>query len=77
MTAYGEFRSSFDKDPDDHRIVAYGIRYLIENYVAIPWTEEDLNKAEDFFSTHNAGGTPFPFPKDLFLKVRENGQEGR
>ncbi|KAJ3024357.1 hypothetical protein HKX48_000033 [Thoreauomyces humboldtii] len=73
MVAYGEFRTSFQKDPNDSRMVFYGIRYLIENYVAVPWTEQDVHEAELFFSTHNAGFANFPFPKDLFLKfIREN-----
>jgi nicotinic acid phosphoribosyltransferase len=34
---------------------------------------EDVERADAFFSTHQAGSTPFPFPKDLFIKfVREN-----
>ncbi|KAF9567241.1 hypothetical protein EC968_003475 [Mortierella alpina] len=69
MVAYGEMRQAYDKDPNDNRIVFYGIRYLIENYIAKRWTLQDVAQAELFFSTHNAGFTEFPFPKDLFLKV--------
>ncbi|KAG0215275.1 hypothetical protein BGX28_000494 [Mortierella sp. GBA30] len=69
MVAYGEMRQAYDKDPNDNRIVFYGIRYLIENYIAKQWTMQDVEQAEVFFSTHNAGSTPFPFPKDLFLKI--------
>ncbi|KAJ3144657.1 hypothetical protein HDU89_008103 [Geranomyces variabilis] len=73
MVAYGEFRTSYEKDTEDERMVFYGIRYLIENYIAVQWTEQEILEAELFFSTHNAGFTPFPFPKDLFLKfVKEN-----
>ena len=72
MVAYGEFRGSFAKDPEDSRFVFYGMRYLVENYL-VPWTEHDVEMAAAFYATHNAGFQPFPFPKDLFLKfVREN-----
>jgi len=73
MVAYGEFRASFAKDPEDSRFVFYGMRYIVENYLEVPWTEHDVEAAARFYATHNAGFTPFPFPKDLFLKfVREN-----
>ncbi|KAI8058459.1 nicotinate phosphoribosyltransferase family-domain-containing protein [Syncephalis plumigaleata] len=73
MTAYGEFRCSYNNDKEDHRIVFYGIRHIIEQLVVKPWTELDVQRADDFFKTHNAGFTPFPFPKDLFLKfIREH-----
>lgn len=41
----------------------------IENYVAKKWTLQDVEQAKEFFKTHNAGFTPFPFPEDLFKKV--------
>ncbi|KAJ1563022.1 hypothetical protein HK405_004147 [Cladochytrium tenue] len=73
MVAYGEFRSAFQNDSDDRRIVLYGLRYIIETYVAKQWKLEDVENAELFFATHKAGGVDgagdkFPFPKDLFLK---------
>ncbi|KAJ2708181.1 hypothetical protein FB645_000027 [Coemansia sp. IMI 203386] len=71
--AYAEFRHSYEKDAEDERMVFYGIRYVIEHYVCRPWTVQDVDMAEAFFSTHNAGFTPFPFPKALFLKfIAEN-----
>ncbi|KAJ2843932.1 hypothetical protein J3B02_005115, partial [Coemansia erecta] len=71
--AYAEFRHSYEKDADDERIVFYGIRYVIEHYVCRQWTVRDVEIAEAFFSTHNAGFTAFPFPKTLFLKfIAEN-----
>ena len=70
MTAYGEFRAGYDKDKVDTRIVFYGIRYLIEQYISKPFTLQDVEQASAFFATHNAGGTPYPFPKDLFIKVQ-------
>ncbi|KAF9436244.1 hypothetical protein BGZ76_004499 [Entomortierella beljakovae] len=69
MVAYGETRQSFEKDKNDSRTVFYGIRYIIENYVSKKWTLLDVERAEFFFSTHNAGFTAFPFPKDLFVKI--------
>ena len=68
MVAYGEFRSGYENDKTDTRIVFYGIRYIIEHYVGIQWTEDDVLLAEQFFNVHNTGQR-FPFPTDLFLKV--------
>ncbi|RKO87885.1 hypothetical protein BDK51DRAFT_46050 [Blyttiomyces helicus] len=40
---------------------------------AVKWTLDDLTQATAFFSQHNAGATPFPFPADLFRKfITEN-----
>ncbi|KAG0338438.1 hypothetical protein BG004_007220 [Podila humilis] len=73
MVAYGEMRQAYDKDPNDQRIVFYGIRYIVENYIAKQWTAHDVEKADHFFKTHNAGFTQFPFPRELFDKiVKEN-----
>jgi hypothetical protein len=70
MVAYGEFRSGYNKDKQDMRIVAYGIRYLIENYIAKPWSMRDVDLAEAFYSRHMAPGyTEFPFPRHLFEKI--------
>ena len=44
----------------------------IENYLAKKWTLQDVEQAEVFFATHNAGFTPFPYPKDLFIKVNKD-----
>ncbi|KAI8913558.1 nicotinate phosphoribosyltransferase family-domain-containing protein [Gorgonomyces haynaldii] len=73
MVAYGEFRGGYDKDIEDTRIVFYGMRYIIDNYIAKQYTVQDVEEASKFFETHNSGGTQFPFPKDLFLKfVKEH-----
>lgn len=70
---YGEFRKPYGGDKTDNRFVFYGIRYLVENFLCRRWTKEDVEKADLFYSTHNAGHTAFPFPKHLFLKfVEEN-----
>ncbi|RHZ75245.1 hypothetical protein Glove_216g80 [Diversispora epigaea] len=71
--AYGEFRAGFNKDKEDTRLIFYGIRYIIENYIAKKWTLEDVELAEKFLSTHNDNYTNFPFHKELFLKfIEEN-----
>ncbi|KAF9180001.1 hypothetical protein BGZ51_006356 [Haplosporangium sp. Z 767] len=69
MVAYGEMRQAYDRDPSDNRFVFYGIRYVVEHYVARKWTMLDVEQAEVFFATHNVGFTEFPFPKDLFHKI--------
>lgn len=51
----------------------FGIRHYIDNFVARKWTRSDVDAAEAFFKTHNAGFTSYPFPKDLFNKfIAEN-----
>lgn len=69
-TAYAEFRRPFGGDADDdHRILVYGLRYIIERYVARRWTMEDLDQGSRFYSTHNAGFNPYPFPRALLEKI--------
>ncbi|KAJ2806403.1 hypothetical protein H4R21_000879 [Coemansia helicoidea] len=71
--AYVEFRHGFDKDDGDQRMVFYGLRYVIEEYVSRQWREQDVEQAAAFFSTHNAGHTAYPFPKALFQRfIREH-----
>lgn len=74
MVAYGEFRSGFDKDEEDTRLVCYGIRYIVTSYLARQWTLEDVDKAAKFFSTHLAPARgSFPFPRLIFERfVTEN-----
>lgn len=70
MVAYGEFREPFGQD---HRIVFYGMNYIIDKYLNRQWTHEELIEAEKFYSNHNAGQTSYPFPKDLFESfIEEN-----
>lgn len=68
MVAYGEFRCGYDKDKADTRMAWYGMRYVIENYVARRWTMEDVERADLFYKTHYGGGA-FPFPRDLFSRI--------
>lgn len=58
-----------DLKGSDARFVSYGMRYLIESYLMHQWTHEDVDRAKHFYSTHNAGFTPFPFPEVLFRKM--------
>lgn len=37
-TQYGEFRTGFDRDALDTRLVWYGIRYMVETFVNHRWT---------------------------------------
>lgn len=72
QVAYGEFRWAYEKG-EDQRFVFFGIRYIVDNYLNKQWTVKDVEQAELFYKTHNAGFTSFPFPKDLFLKfIKEN-----
>eukprot|EP00698_Gefionella_okellyi_P019561 TRINITY_DN6007_c0_g1_i1.p2 TRINITY_DN6007_c0_g1~~TRINITY_DN6007_c0_g1_i1.p2 ORF type:complete len:516 (+),score=106.80 TRINITY_DN6007_c0_g1_i1:34-1548(+) len=72
MVAYGEFRAPM-KGLDDDRVVFYGMRYMYESILARQWTQQDVDQADLFYKTHNAGFTPYPFPRDLFSKfVKEN-----
>jgi nicotinamide phosphoribosyltransferase len=49
LVQYGEFRAGYAKDSKDTRMVAYGIRYLIENYIAKQWTMQDIEEADRFY----------------------------
>jgi hypothetical protein len=49
LAQYGEFRQGFNKDKADTRLVSYGIRYLVENYIAKRWTMEDVEMADAFY----------------------------
>src|SRR5277367_5275774 len=72
MVAYGEFRKPYPGVADD-RIVFFGARYIVENILEHQYTVEEVEAADQFFSTHNAGNTPYPFPKGLFLRfIKEN-----
>lgn len=46
---YGEFRTGFNGDTDDTRILVWGQRYILENYVMRQWTEEDVERADIFY----------------------------
>ncbi|KAF8064566.1 hypothetical protein HT031_003366 [Scenedesmus sp. PABB004] len=70
MVAYGEFRRGFAGDEADTRLVVYGLRYALENYVLRRWTAEDVERADAFYRSHLAPGHgAFPFPKELFTRI--------
>lgn len=71
MVAYGEFRAPFNKDKSDQRIVFYGMRQIIKDFVAIPWSAKDVERLDDFLKTHDVFGA-YPFPKELFMKFVNN-----
>ena len=56
-------------DPNDSRLIVYGIRYIVKNYFERRWTSADVAKAAAFYSTHNAGQTQYPFPRELFESI--------
>jgi hypothetical protein len=72
---YGEFRSGFEGDAEDTRLVWFGLRYILDQHVSRRWTALDVERADAFYATHMAPGhSPFPYPRDLFLKfIAENG----
>ena len=49
LAQYGEFRGGFMKDKEDTRILSFGIRYIIDNYIAKQWTMEDVERADLFY----------------------------
>jgi nicotinamide phosphoribosyltransferase len=70
MVAYGEFRSGYERDAADARFAWYGIRYVIENYVARRWTMEDVDRAGAFYGTHlGPGFGAYPYPRELFRRI--------
>lgn len=71
MVAYAECRGPLS--PDDGRIIFLGMRQKVEEFLWHQWTHEELDLLAVFMSTHNAGGTPYPWPEKLFRKfVDEN-----
>ncbi|CAG8564465.1 6075_t:CDS:10 [Acaulospora morrowiae] len=67
---FGAITSGYEDDKEDTRLLFYGFRYIIENYVAVKWTLEDVEMAENFIQNNNTG---FSFPKKLFIKfIEEN-----
>lgn len=70
MIAYGEFRRGLNMEYDgaNDDIIFFGLDFIISRYIAPQWTLKMVEEAELFFNTHNIGHTPYPFPKDLFIK---------
>ena len=71
-SAYGEFRSGYDKDEEDTRIVFYGIRYIVETFLHRRWTRSDVDNVSKFYATHKAPfNTEYTWPEDLFYDIVE------
>jgi nicotinamide phosphoribosyltransferase len=83
MSAYGSFRKGFeifqgegDARADiiqDSRIVFYGLRYYIQQFLSRGITKEDIERSEKFYSQLNFGHQPASFPKKLFDQIEELG----
>ena len=69
MTAYGEFREPF-KGMTDRRIVVYGIRHYIEQLVSRSIRPNDIDAAITFYQTHGMNKSEFPYPADIFERMR-------
>jgi hypothetical protein len=50
MRVYGTFRQSYDKDKDDHRVVVYGIKYYIHQFVSRFIDGKDIKAGKAFLS---------------------------
>ena len=73
MVAYGEFRKSMD-GMDDDRIVVYGIRHYIEQFINRVISGSDIDAAVAFYSTHQAPfASAYPYPEAIFQYIRDNG----
>jgi hypothetical protein len=46
---YGEFRSGYGGDTGDTRIVLYGVRYILENFLLRRWSQEDVDRSDKFY----------------------------
>ena len=51
MSAYGEFRQAYP-GMDDDRIVVYGIKYYIDNFIKRKMDESDLKCGREFLKSH-------------------------
>lgn len=72
MCAYGEFRKRMPGLEDD-RVVVYGVRHVVEEYLHTRWTLDDIDNAALFFQTHGSSFGDHAFPRALFERfVREN-----
>lgn len=70
--AYAEFRRSYEGDAEDERIIFYGLDFYLDKYVRRQWTLAELEATARFIAGHSPGGTPFPWPSDLFRRIVED-----
>ncbi len=70
LVAYGECRGPHKLlqkvDKEDNRIINFGLRYIIDNYINRLITQEDVNDIKEFLSTHGLFGQQFPYNEKLF-----------
>lgn len=58
---YGAFRKPYKNregmphDPNDSRLLFYGVRYLVESYLMCKWTMDDVDKAANFYRCAKKG----------------------
>ncbi len=57
---------------DDDRIVIYGIRHYIENFINRVIEAADVDAAEKFYRTHGPGFSELAYPKQIFEYIREH-----
>lgn len=72
MSAYGEFRDVFS-GMDDNRIVVYGLRYYIQQFVERAIGDDDTVYAENFYKKHGVKESPYSFPKEMFEQIKADG----
>jgi nicotinic acid phosphoribosyltransferase len=69
MTAYFTFRGPLTAS--DHRVVFYGMRHIYETLLTRRVTWADIEAADAYLAKHAAGGVPFDYPRDLWVRVIE------
>ena len=52
MRAYGSFRKAFPNMNDDDRIVVYGIKYYIRNFILRAISDQDIEASRKFLAGH-------------------------
>jgi nicotinic acid phosphoribosyltransferase len=67
MTAYFTFRGPLF--PGDNRIVVHGLRYAFEKILSRRITQEDVDVAEKYLSTHGVLKSRINWPKDLWQEI--------
>jgi len=73
MSAYGEFRGKF-KGMDDDRIVVYGMRYYMSQFISSKMSDADIERGLQFISTHLPGcSLETDGISSCFKSFKENG----
>ena len=58
----------------DHRVICAGLKEFVMNELQTPITQEDIDQADEFYSTFHAHFEPpyykpYPWPKEIFQRV--------